>query len=380
MAQVLLKNIAKYYNKTKVIEELNLSIKDQEFVVLVGPSGCGKSTLLRMIAGLEEISDGELYIGDRLSNELEPKDRNIAMVFQNYALYPHLTVKDNISFGLRATKMDKQEIEKRVAHAADILGVTHLLDRKPSELSGGQSQRIAMGRAIVRQPEVFLFDEPLSNLDAKLRANMRVEIKKLHQRVKTTSIYVTHDQVEAMTLADRIVILKGGDIQQIGTPMDLYHTPANVFVATFIGNPPMNILNGTLTQNNDNSDENWCVKFSDTESLSFSIDKPLTTYQDKPVKLGVRPEDIRVLRNNEQPQSYERVFSVQAAVIEPLGADTTIFTDIAGMEIKAITDGRHTIHLNDTLKIAIDTRHLHLFDAQTEERVFSTQVSVKVQN
>ena len=234
MAEVKLKNIAKSYGKTEVIRNLNLDIKDQEFVVLVGPSGCGKSTLLRMIAGLEEISSGELSIGGTYANELEPKNRNIAMVFQNYALYPHLTVRDNMSFGLRAAKLPKDEVDRRVNEAAEILSVEHLLDRKPSELSGGQSQRISMGRAIVREPEVFLFDEPLSNLDAKLRANMRVEIKKLHQRVETTCIYVTHDQVEAMTLADRIVILKGGDIQQVGSPMELYHTPANLFVATFI--------------------------------------------------------------------------------------------------------------------------------------------------
>lgn len=369
MAEILLKKIAKSYGKTNVISELDLDIKDCEFMVLVGPSGCGKSTLLRMIAGLEEITSGELYIGDRYSNELEPKDRNIAMVFQNYALYPHLTVRNNISFGLRAAKMDKAEIDKRVNNAAEILGVTHLLDRKPSELSGGQSQRISMGRAIVRDPEVFLFDEPLSNLDAKLRANMRVEIKKLHQRVKTTSIYVTHDQVEAMTLADRIVILKAGDIQQIGTPMEVYHSPANIFVATFIGNPPMNILDGILEE--DSGD--WYVRLMDGKKVPFNVDSDLTSYKGKAVKLGIRPEDIRVLLQNEQAAEYEQAFSIEPTVIEPLGADTTVFTEISGVEIKAIANGRQSVALGREANIAIDTRHLHLFDVETEERIVSTK-------
>lgn len=369
MAEVLLKNIAKSYGKTEVIKTLDLSIKDREFIVLVGPSGCGKSTLLRMIAGLEEITHGELYIGNQYSNEVEPKNRNIAMVFQNYALYPHLTVKDNMSFGLRAAKMDKVEIERRVANAADILGVTHLLQRKPSELSGGQSQRISMGRAIVRDPEVFLFDEPLSNLDAKLRANMRVEIKKLHQRVKTTSIYVTHDQVEAMTLADRIVILKEGDIQQLGTPMDVYHTPANIFVATFIGNPPMNILSGTLKRDTDN----WCVDLPDCESIPFHVEYDLEEYKDLEVKLGIRPEDIRVLKAEEQAKDYEKVYCAHATVVEPLGADTTVFTEVAGVEIKAIANGRQFIRSGDSIKLAFDTRHLHLFDVVTETRIVGTQ-------
>lgn len=372
MAEVLLKNISKSYGKTEVIKQLNLSIKDREFVVLVGPSGCGKSTLLRMIAGLEEITNGELYIGGRLSNEVEPKNRNIAMVFQNYALYPHLTVKDNISFGLRAAKMDKSEIEKRVAHAAEILDITHLLDRKPAELSGGQSQRISMGRAIVRDPDVFLFDEPLSNLDAKLRANMRVEIKKLHQRVQTTSVYVTHDQVEAMTLADRIVILKGGDIQQIGTPMDVYHLPTNIFVASFIGNPPMNILDGTL----DKIQNEWIIKLSDTEILPFDVVHELSPYKNKKVKLGIRPEDIRVLKRGECAEEYEKIFNVTVSVVEPLGADTTIFTELSGVEIKAIAHGRQLISTNESVNIVIDVRHLHLFDAETEQRIVSTKNSL----
>ena len=369
MAEVKLKNIAKSYGKTEVIRNLNLDIKDQEFVVLVGPSGCGKSTLLRMIAGLEEISSGELSIGGTYANELEPKNRNIAMVFQNYALYPHLTVRDNMSFGLRAAKLPKDEVDRRVNEAAEILSVEHLLDRKPSELSGGQSQRISMGRAIVREPEVFLFDEPLSNLDAKLRANMRVEIKKLHQRVETTCIYVTHDQVEAMTLADRIVILKGGDIQQVGSPMELYHTPANLFVATFIGSPPMNILQGILQQ----SEQGYRVVLDEEHFLPLDVQDDLSGYIGKSIKIGIRPEDIRVLRDSDSLEAGEHLMMAIASVVESLGAGTTVFTDIAGDEVKAIAEGRHLISAGQGLRLAFNTKHMHLFDVETEERIVSTQ-------
>ncbi len=328
MAQVSLKNIKKSYDKTEIIGDLSVEIEDKEFVVLVGPSGCGKSTLLRMIAGLEDITAGKITIGERVVNNMQPKDRNIAMVFQNYALYPHMTVYKNISFGLRAAKLSKADIKKKVNEAAEILELTDLLDRKPAQLSGGQRQRVSMGRAIVRDPQVFLFDEPLSNLDAKLRATMRAEIKKLHQTVKTTIIYVTHDQVEAMTLADRIVILKDGEIQQIGTPMDLYNKPVNKFVASFIGSPEMNFIT--------NADG---------------------------ITLGIRPEDIYLADN---APTLEKTRTIAATLIlqEPMGAETLLTADYDGTTITVKAPGTVNLAVGQAIRLLLNVGNGHLFDKE----------------
>ncbi|MBT5186666.1 MAG: sn-glycerol-3-phosphate ABC transporter ATP-binding protein UgpC [Kordiimonadaceae bacterium] len=327
MAAVNLKNIKKSYDKTKVLHGIDLEIADKEFVVLVGPSGCGKSTLLRMIAGLEGITEGEISIGDRVVNDLEPKDRNIAMVFQNYALYPHMSVFKNISFGLRAAKLPKAKIKKKVEAAAEILELSDLLERKPAQLSGGQRQRVSMGRAIVRDPSVFLFDEPLSNLDAKLRSTMRVEIKKLHEKVKTTIIYVTHDQVEAMTLADRIVILKDGMIQQVGTPMEVYNNPANKFVASFIGSPEMNFIkqaNGT--------------------------------------EIGIRPENIYL--SDTAPQMTNPIeLSGVISVIETLGAETLITATCNNQELTLKTPGLVTLNIGTEITLTYDMANAHVFES-----------------
>src|SRR5437588_5004637 len=291
MAQVVLKDLNKKYDEVHAVKDVNLHIRDKEFMVLVGPSGCGKSTTLRMVAGLEEITAGEIAIGDRVVNDLPPKDRDIAMVFQNYALYPHMTVYDNMAFGLKMRKFPKPEIQKRVKDAAEILGIQDLLKRKPRQLSGGQRQRVAVGRAIVRHPQVFLFDEPLSNLDAKLRVQMRVELKRLHDRLETTAIYVTHDQVEAMTLGDRVVVMKGGWIQQVGEPLELYNTPVNRFVAGFIGSPSMNFADGVVNE------EGGALTVSNPGlriPVSPARAERLRPYKGQSVTIGVRPEDLRI--------------------------------------------------------------------------------------
>jgi len=324
MANVKLSNISKSYGDTKVIENLDLEVSDNEFLVLVGPSGCGKSTLLRMIAGLEGVTDGELSIGDRVVNNLEPKDRNIAMVFQNYALYPHMNVYKNISFGLRAQKMPKDDIDKKVREGAEILELTELLERKPAELSGGQRQRVSMGRAIVRDPDVFLFDEPLSNLDAKLRSSMRIEIKKLHETVKKTIIYVTHDQVEAMTLADRIVILKDGEIQQIGTPMEVYKKPANKFVASFIGSPEMNFM----------------------EYPDFS--------------LGIRPEDIYI-SGTEPTMKRPQKLDGEVILVETLGAESLIRVNSGNHDLTLKVNGITKVKTGDNISLVFDKEEMHKF-------------------
>jgi len=290
MAQVLMKDLNKKYDEVHAVKDVNLHVRDKEFVVLVGPSGCGKSTTLRMVAGLEEITAGEIAIGDRVVNDLPPKDRDIAMVFQNYALYPHMTVYDNMAFGLKMRKFPKVEIQKRVRDAAEILGIQDLLKRKPRQLSGGQRQRVAVGRAIVRHPQVFLFDEPLSNLDAKLRVQMRVELKRLHDRLETTAIYVTHDQVEAMTLGDRVVVMKDGWIQQVGEPMELYTRPANRFVAGFIGSPAMNFVDVTIQGDSNLTAQGTGVRLGIPPSLAGR----LGPYKGQRVTLGVRPEDVHV--------------------------------------------------------------------------------------
>src|SRR5246127_4609041 len=296
MAQVALRNIVKTFDRTPAVQGINLDIADREFIVLVGPSGCGKSTTLRMIAGLEEATSGEIYIGDQLVNDVPPKDRDIAMVFQNYALYPHMTVFENMSFGLRLKKFPKAEIKERVQGAARILDITELLDRRPKQLSGGQRQRVAMGRAIVRNPKVFLFDEPLSNLDAKLRVQMRTEIKRVHQKVKTTTVYVTHDQVEAMTLADRVVVMNGGRIEQIGTPQELYHNPKTRFVAGFIGSPAMNFMPARLESNG----SGLSLRVSDKYAfpLPAARTERYRPYLGKDLTFGIRPEHLTEAKTN----------------------------------------------------------------------------------
>lgn len=346
MANLTLRNLTKSYGSTQVLHGINLEVGDGEFVVFVGPSGCGKSTTLRMIAGLEEVTSGEVLIGDRVVNNLEPKERDIAMVFQNYAIYPHMSVKKNIAFGLRSSSLSKPDKEKRIQEVAEILSMVPLLDRKPNALSGGQRQRVAIGRAMVRDPAVFLFDEPLSNLDAQLRTQMRLEIKKLHQRVGNTIVFVTHDQVEAMTMADRIVIMKDGHIQQVGTPAEVYHKPENAFVAQFIGAPSMNMLSGTLTVDGVALDAGTRFQTSQTSG----------TPQD--VMVGVRPDDLTLEAGNP-------VVSGIVTVREPLGHETLIYVDTPSGEIIAKASGKTPPEVGAHVTLSADLENLHVFDAET---------------
>ncbi|MHA2743213.1 sn-glycerol-3-phosphate import ATP-binding protein UgpC [Vibrio harveyi] len=356
MSTLTLSNIAKCYpNGYQAIQKLNLNICDGEMVVLVGPSGCGKSTLLRMIAGLEEISSGELKIDTTTVNDLEPGERDIAMVFQNYALYPHMTVYNNMAYGLRNRRTPKAEIERLVHEAAKMLELDHLLDRKPGQLSGGQRQRVAMGRAIVREPKVFLFDEPLSNLDAKLRVQMRLEIKKLQRRLGTTSVYVTHDQVEAMTLADKLVVLNKGNVEQVGTPLEIYDNPASLFVATFIGSPSMNILDGNVS----------------VEGITIGdalLPVSTTNLALGEIKLGLRPEHLQISQDNPWLQ-------VEVELIESLGADLLLYCRTEGGDSQKLVvrvEGHTPIQIGDKLGLDIKPKHVHLFDANTEKRIEST--------
>ncbi len=366
MASLSLKNVCKVYpNGFVAVKDFNLDVADKEFIIFVGPSGCGKSTTLRMIAGLEEISSGELWIGDKLVNDVEPKDRDIAMVFQNYALYPHMTVYDNMSFGLKLRKVPKPEIDKLVHEAAKILGIEQLLDRKPKALSGGQRQRVAMGRAIVRNPKVFLMDEPLSNLDAKLRVQMRSEIQKIHQRLETTIIYVTHDQTEAMTLGTRIVVLKDGIIQQVDTPQNLYDKPCNVFVAGFMGSPQMNLINAKVVQ----SGEDVVLMFGgNTIKLPEGKAQKLIEagYVDTTVIIGIRPEDLNdseVIIN----ANPDCVIEATIRVYELLGAEVFLYFDIDEVNCTARVNPRTTARPGDTIKLGIDMTKLHIFDKDTEQ-------------
>ena len=365
MAGLSLRHIYKKYPGGVVaVSDFNLEIKDKEFLIFVGPSGCGKSTTLRMIAGLEEISEGELYIGDRYVNDIAPKDRDIAMVFQNYALYPHMTVFDNMAFGLKLRKVPKEEIKRRVEEAARILDISHLLERRPKALSGGQKQRVALGRAIVRNPKVFLLDEPLSNLDAKLRASMRTELTKLHKKVETTFIYVTHDQVEAMTMASRIVVMRDGLIQQVDTPQNLYDYPANLFVAGFIGTPQMNFLNGTLEQKGNDV----YLVIGDT-ALKLPADKAndpaLAEYIGQEVVVGIRPESI-----HDQPAQIsaleDSTVDSYVEVTELMGAEIYLYLVIGETKLTARVSARSTSRAGDTIKIALDTARMHIFDKDTE--------------
>ena len=365
MASVVLKNVFKRYEGNVVaVSDFNIDIADKEFIILVGPSGCGKTTTLRMIAGLEEITEGEVYIGDRLVNDVQPKDRDIAMVFQNYALYPHMTVFDNMAFGLKLRKTPKDEIKRRVSEAAKILDIEHLLDRKPKALSGGQRQRVALGRAIVREPKVFLMDEPLSNLDAKLRVQMRIEISKLHQNLQTTIIYVTHDQTEALTMGTRIVVMKDGLIQQIDSPLALYEKPKNMFVAGFIGSPQMNFIDVTVEQQGKDIflafDENK-LKLPDDKAAEL-ID---SGYIGKEVVFGIRPENVH---DEEQfiAQMPDCLLDATIDVIEMLGSETLLYMHCGEVSINARVNPRIQAKVGDTIRVAVDTNKLHLFDKETE--------------
>jgi len=364
VAEVSLRNVVKRFGSNEVVHGIDIEIEHNEFVVLVGPSGCGKSTILRMIAGLEEVTRGEIEIAGRVVNELAPKERDIAMVFQDYALYPHLTVFRNMSFGLEMKKLSAAEIKKRVHEAAEILTIKELLDRKPHQLSGGQRQRVAMGRAIVRRPNVFLFDEPLSNLDAKLRMQMRTEIKKLHQTVATTILYVTHDQVEAMTMADRIVVLKDGTIRQIGTPDEIYNHPVSMFVAGFIGAPTMNFIRCVLVQNEGG------LALELPEGIALSIPGDLyeryARYQDRKVIAGIRPEFFSYLAEGSTGMSGD-CLTPRINVIEPLGSGTLFFFEMGGTEVVASIPPVKGFRPGDEIPLAIDMSKILLFDPETEK-------------
>jgi multiple sugar transport system ATP-binding protein len=361
MATVELRNVCKVYSgDVKAVENANITVSDKEFVVLVGPSGCGKTTTLRMIAGLEEITEGELYIDGKLVNDVAPKDRDIAMVFQNYALYPHMSVYDNMAFGLKIRKYPKQEIQVRVNEAASILDIEELLDRKPKALSGGQRQRVAVGRAIVRKPKVFLFDEPLSNLDAKLRVQMRAEISSLHTRLQATMIYVTHDQVEAMTMGDRIVVMKDGLIQQIGTPLGLYNNPLNRFVAGFIGSPPMNIMKAAVTEENGGiyADEGDFKQEVTGEKADI-----LRPYVGKEVFMGIRPEDLLYTPKPEKMNNMKTTVEV----IEPLGAEIHLYVSTKNHQLIANIPPRYDFHVGDEANFHPDLEKVKFFDLDSEE-------------
>lgn len=379
MASLSLRGIYKRYpGGVTAVSDFTMNIKDKEFIILVGPSGCGKSTTLRMIAGLEEISEGELFIGDRLVNDVAPKDRDIAMVFQSYALYPHMTVFENMAFGLKLRKVPKDEIKRLVEEAAKSLDISHLLDRKPKALSGGQRQRVALGRAIVRDPQVFLLDEPLSNLDAKLRAQMRTELSKLHKRLGTTFVYVTHDQIEAMTMGDRIVVMKDGFIQQVDTPQHLYESPCNKFVAGFLGSPQMNFIDAVLLKQG----SKYVVEFGSSDSRSsrgvkYTVEVPeskvvpeLANYVDKEVIMGIRPESV----HDEEmylSNASTGVIECDVDITEMMGAETYLYLTCEGIPLTARVSPRSTAKAHDRIKVAIDPNKIHLFDKDTEKTIIN---------
>ncbi|HTQ83762.1 MAG TPA: sn-glycerol-3-phosphate ABC transporter ATP-binding protein UgpC [Pseudolabrys sp.] len=353
MASVAIRDVRKAFGATEVIHGVNISIADGEFVVLVGPSGCGKSTLLRMIAGLENITAGEISIGDRVVNKVPPKERDVAMVFQNYALYPHMTVAANMAFSMKLRGAPPSEIDTRVNRAAEILGLSSLLGRFPRQLSGGQRQRVAMGRAIVRDPQVFLFDEPLSNLDAKLRVQMRTEIKELHQRLKTTTVYVTHDQIEAMTMADKIVVMHDGHVEQIGTPLELYDTPANQFVAGFIGSPAMNFLKGKVEMNGR-------AGFEGPNGVKLPLAWAPAGSNERRAIYGIRPEHFTIADEGAE---------AEIVVVEPTGSETQVFAKLGGEEVVAVFRERHQFKPGDKIRLQPDPRLVHLFDETTGKRL-----------
>src|SRR5262250_1269015 len=360
MARVLLRNLNKMFDGVHAVRDVNLEIRDKEFVVLVGPSGCGKTTTLRMVAGLESITSGDVLIGDTTVNNLPPMDRDIAMVFQNYALYPHMTVYDNMAFGLKMRKFERTEIGTRVQVAAEILGIQNLLKRKPRQLSGGQRQRVALGRAIVRHPQLFLFDEPLSNLDAKLRVQMRVELKRLHERLETTAIYVTHDQVEAMTLGDRVVVMKDGVVQQVGEPLELYGNPANRFVAGFIGSPAMNFAEVTIAESGGGL---WAETAGIRVRIPSARVGALRPHTGKRATLGVRPEALRIA-NGSDPADY--VCEATVDVVEPLGSEILLNLTAGANEFVARVDPAVTVKTHERVRLAFDPARLHFFDHATE--------------
>jgi len=357
MAGITLQNVVKNYGRLEVVHGIDLDIDHNEFVVLVGPSGCGKSTTLRMIAGLEDISGGDIRIGDRVVNDLPPRKRNVSMVFQNYALYPHMNVRENLGFGLKIAGQTKEQVEKGVQEAADILGLSELLDRIPAELSGGQRQRVAMGRAIVRHPEAFLFDEPLSNLDAKLRVQMRTEIKKLHNTVKTTVVYVTHDQVEAMTLADRIVVMKDGYIEQVGTPMEVFNHPVNTFVASFIGSPPMNLIPAKVARGQ--------VRFSDHSTIPIPSRLTDCVREDQDVIFGIRPDDLSPIGHGIHEARETTEIDLTVDLAELLGTETLIYSTLAGQEIQGKMFDPRDLKPGETLTFRLSLDKAHIFDAQS---------------
>jgi multiple sugar transport system ATP-binding protein len=363
MARVLIRSLNKFYDDFHAVKDVNLEIRDKEFVVLVGPSGCGKTTTLRMVAGLESISSGQVLIGDVVVNDLAPMDRDIAMVFQNYALYPHMSVFDNMAFGLKMRKVGRADIQKRVNDAADILGIRDYLARKPRQLSGGQRQRVALGRAIVRHPQVFLFDEPLSNLDAKLRVQMRVELKKLHSRLNTTAVYVTHDQVEAMTLGDRVVVMRGGLVQQVGEPLELYNAPVNRFVAGFIGSPAMNFAPVQVNNGKDGLR---------ADNAGFGIDVPaeirprLQAYAGSEVIMGIRPEDL-LIANGSYPPGL--CFDAMVEVVERLGAEILLDLQVGKQSMVASVEPNVRAQRGDKLRFAVRPERLHFFDSTSEAAI-----------
>ncbi len=369
MASLSLKNIYKVYpGNVTAVKDFNLEIRDKEFIVFVGPSGCGKTTTLRMIAGLEDITKGDLKIAEKKVNDVAPKDRDIAMVFQNYALYPHMSVYDNMAFGLKLRKVPKDNIDKKVKEAANILGITHLLDRKPKALSGGQRQRVALGRAIVREPKVFLMDEPLSNLDAKLRVQMRTEISKLHNRLQTTFVYVTHDQTEAMTMGTRIVVMKDGLIQQVDTPQFIYDHPNNIFVAGFIGSPQMNFIDSKIYEQNGRvvaSFEDVKIPLPDDKASVLKKEG----YVGKDVILGIRPEDI-----DDKPESIQRfsdgLFTAEVEVTELMGAETYLYVVKGNSKITARVNGSSPAKISEKINLAMDTSKIHIFNKESELTVF----------
>lgn len=365
MAEVTLRNVYKIYEGGhEAVKDVNIEIKDKEFVVLVGPSGCGKSTTLRMVAGLEEISKGEIIIDNKVVNDVSPKDRDIAMVFQNYALYPHMSVYENMAFGLKLRKFPEDEIKNRVNDAAKILGLENLLQRKPKALSGGQRQRVAVGRAIVRKPKVFLFDEPLSNLDAKLRVQMRTEISKLHQRLGATMIYVTHDQVEAMTMGDKIVVMKDGIVQQIDSPLNLYHHPKNKFVAGFIGSPAMNFIDGNISNGVDVYYESATGKLK--FKLEGSVKDKIKKFAGQKVSLGIRPENI-----SDAPQNGKNYLpvSVELEVVEPMGNETYIYFSIEGTQLTSRVQSENQFMVGKETTLYFDLEKIHFFNPETEEKI-----------
>jgi len=365
MAKVELKNLTKKYGEVIAVQNMNLIIPHNEFLVLVGPSGCGKSTTLRMIAGLEEITGGDIYIGEELVNEKDPKDRNVSMVFQNYALYPHMTVEENLGFSLKIAKVEKKEIEQKVNEAVQILGLEKLQKRKPSQLSGGQRQRVAMGRAIVRRPDAFLFDEPLSNLDAKLRTQMRTEIKKLHQKLKTTVIYVTHDQVEAMTLADRIIIMRDGFIEQIGSPVEVFNNPVNVFVATFIGSPPMNVIECEILD----KDNDLMIKIDENLFVKCPENKKNIIRGSKKIIVGIRAEDIVPLNETSVKVDNSWLFEKSIELAEPLGTETQLFFKLNNKEIISRMYNPRPVNIGENLKFQIEAKKVHFFDYDTKKTI-----------